>query len=309
MSDASSKEESFISHLIELRNRLIRAVVAVVLVFIVLFPWANDLYTLLAQPLIAKLPQGSQMIATGVASTFFIPLKVTMMTAFLITLPFVLYQMWAFIAPGLYQHERKLALPLLVASVLLFFVGMAFAYFLVFPVVFGFLAGATPEGVNFAPDIGAYLDFVMTLFIAFGVTFEVPVVVILLVLTNLVSVQKLREARPYVIVGAFIIGAIFTPPDVISQIMLAIPLWLLYELGIIIAGFLRKVKPAQPQQQVPVAQEPPPPAQPPQPSQQAPYPTYPSDYEPLTYEQMEAELDRIEAENKAKENKTDKPAS
>ncbi len=307
MSDAPSKEESFISHLIELRDRLIRAVVAVILVFIVLFPWANDLYTLLAQPLISKLPQGSQMIATGVASTFFIPLKVAMMAAFLIALPFVLYQMWAFIAPGLYQHERKLAMPLLVASVLLFFVGMAFAYFLVFPVVFGFLAGATPKGVNFAPDIGAYLDFVMTLFIAFGVTFEVPVVVILLVITNLVSVQKLREARPYVIVGAFIIGAVFTPPDVISQVMLAIPLWLLYEIGIILAGFLRTVKPAQePQEGVPQAPSPqqPPPASPP-PQQQAPYPTYPSDYEPLSYEDMEAELDRIEAENKAKNNKAD----
>ena len=293
MSNAANKEESFISHLIELRNRLIRAVVAVVLVFIALFPWANDLYTLLAQPLISKLPQGSQMIATGVASTFFIPLKVAMMSAFLIALPFVLFQMWAFIAPGLYQHERKLAVPLLVASVLLFFIGMAFAYFLVFPVVFGFLAGATPEGVNFAPDIGAYLDFVMTLFIAFGVTFEVPVVVILLVITNMVTVQKLREIRPYVIVGAFVIGAIFTPPDVISQIMLAIPLWLLYELGIILASFLRRVKPEQAPQQV--AQDA---SQ--QPSQQAPYPTYPSDYEPLTYEEMEAEFDRIEAENKDK---------
>jgi len=293
MSDATNKEDSFISHLIELRNRLIRAVVAVVLVFVVLFPWANDLYSLLAQPLISKLPQGSQMIATGVASTFFIPLKVAMMTAFLIALPFVLYQMWAFIAPGLYQHERKLAMPLLVASVLLFFIGMAFAYFLVFPVVFGFLAGATPEGVNFAPDIGAYLDFVMTLFIAFGVTFEVPVVVILLVLTNIVSVAKLREARPYVVVGAFVIGAIFTPPDVISQIMLAIPMWLLYELGIVMAGILRKVKPAPALQQAPEDAT--------QPSaQQAPYPTYPADYEPLTYEEMEAELDRIEAENKDK---------
>lgn len=273
MSDASGKEENFISHLIELRNRLIRAVIAVVLVFIVLFPWANDLYTLLAQPLIAKLPQGSQMIATGVVTTFLIPLKVAMMTAFLITLPYVLYQLWEFVAPGLYLHERKLALPLLVASVLLFFVGMSFAYFLVFPVVFGFLAGATPEGVNFAPDIGAYLDFVMTLFIAFGVTFEVPVVVILLVLTNMASVQKLREARPYVIVGAFVIGAIFTPPDIISQFMLAIPLWLLYELGIILAATLYKVKPAE----------------------RAP-PGYASDYQPMDSDEMDAELDRIESE-------------
>jgi sec-independent protein translocase protein TatC len=276
MSDTADKQESFISHLIELRDRLIRAIAAVVLVFIALFPWANDLYTLLAQPLISKLPQGSQMIATGVASTFFIPVKVAMMTAFLIALPWVLYQMWAFIAPGLYQHERKLALPLLVASVLLFFVGMSFAYFLVFPVVFGFLAGATPEGVNFAPDIGAYLDFVMTLFLAFGVTFEVPVVVILLVLTNMVSTEKLREARPYVIVGAFVIGAIFTPPDVISQIMLAVPLWLLYELGIILAGFMRKVKPVQ-----------------------APAASPASDYQPMSDAEMDAELDRIETESKS----------
>jgi sec-independent protein translocase protein TatC len=274
MSDAPDKEESFISHLIELRDRLLRSVAAVVLVFICLFPWANDLYTLLAQPLINKLPQGSQMIATGVVSTFFIPLKVAMMTAFLIALPFVLYQVWSFVAPGLYQHERKLGLPLLVSSVVLFFTGMAFAYFLVFPVVFGFLANATPEGVNFAPDIGQYLDFVMTLFVAFGVTFEVPVVVILLVISNMVTVQKLREVRPYVIVGAFVVGAIFTPPDIISQFMLAMPLWLLYEIGIILAGFLRKVKPVESQS------------------------VYPGDYQPMTDEEMEAELNQLDAEGK-----------
>ncbi len=275
MSSSPEKHDSFISHLIELRDRLIRAVASVVIVFIALFPWANDLYTLLAKPLIAKLPQGSHMIATQVASTFFIPVKVAMMTAFLIALPVVLYQLWAFIAPGLYQHERKLALPLLFASVVLFFTGMAFAYFLVFPVVFGFLAGATPEGVSFAPDIGAYLDFVMTLFIAFGVTFEVPVVVILLVITNMVSVEKLRDVRPYVIVGAFIIGAIFTPPDVISQIMLAVPLWLLYEVGIVLGGVLRKVKPAEEIK------------------------TYESDYQPMSDEEMDEEFDRIEKENKS----------
>ena len=279
MSDAPDKQESFITHLIELRDRLLRAVVAVIIVFICLFPWANDLYTLLAQPLINKLPQGSQMIATGVATTFFIPLKVAMMAAFLIALPFVLYQMWAFIAPGLYQHERKLGLPLLVSSVLLFFAGMSFAYFLVFPVVFGFLAGATPEGVNFAPDIGAYLDFVMTLFMAFGVTFEVPVVVILLVISGMVTVEKLREARPYVIVGAFVIGAIFTPPDVISQIMLAVPLWLLYELGIIISQFMRRIKPVE-QKSI-----------------------YPDDYKPMTDEEMEAEFDRLEAQTKSQDPK------
>lgn len=277
MTDAPDKQETFISHLIELRDRLLKSVAAVVVIFIGLFPWANDLYTLLAQPLISKLPQGSQMIATAVASTFFIPVKVTLMAAFLIALPFVLYQMWAFIAPGLYRHEKKLALPLLVASVVLFFVGMAFAYFLVFPVVFGFLAGATPEGVNFAPDISAYLDFVMTLFIAFGVTFEVPVVVILLVISNMVSVEKLKEVRPYVIVGAFVIGAIFTPPDVISQIMLAVPLWILYEFGILVAGILRKVKPAEEPSSSP----------------------YPADYTPMTDEQMEAELDRIDEQIKS----------
>jgi sec-independent protein translocase protein TatC len=284
MSDAPDKQETFISHLIELRDRLLKTVAVVVVIFIGLFPWANDLYTLLAQPLISKLPQGSQMIATAVASTFFIPVKVTLMAAFLVALPFVLYQMWAFIAPGLYRHEKRLALPLLIASVVLFFVGMAFAYFLVFPVVFGFLAGATPKGVNFAPDIGAYLDFVMTLFIAFGVTFEVPVVVILLVISNMVSVEKLREARPYVIVGAFVIGAIFTPPDVISQIMLAVPLWVLYESGILIATVLRKVKPAGETSQA----------------------SYPSDYTPMTDEQMEAELDQLDQETKS--SKTDSSA-
>lgn len=283
MSETPDKQESFITHLIELRDRLLRAVVAVIVVFIGLFPWANDLYTLLAQPLINKLPQGSQMIATGVATTFFIPLKVAMMAAFLIALPYVLYQIWAFIAPGLYQHERKLGLPLLVSSVFLFFTGMAFAYFLVFPVVFGFLAGATPEGVNFAPDIGAYLDFVMTLFIAFGVTFEVPVVVILLVISGMVTVEKLREARPYVIVGAFIIGAIFTPPDVISQIMLAVPLWILYELGIVIAQFMRRIKPVEPES------------------------VYPDDYKPMTDEEMEAELNRLEAQSNSKDNQSKEP--
>lgn len=277
--NAPDAQESFISHLIEMRDRLLRSVVAIVLVFICLFPWANDLYTLLAQPLISKLPQGSQMIATGVVSTFFIPLKVAMMTAFLIALPFVLYQMWGFIAPGLYQHERKLGIPLLVSSVVLFFTGMAFAYFLVFPVVFGFLAGATPEGVNFAPDIGQYLDFVMTLFIAFGVTFEVPVVVILLVITNMVTVQKLREIRPYVIVGAFVIGAIFTPPDIISQFMLAVPLWILYEVGIILAGFMRTVKPVEPQS------------------------VYSSDYKPMTDAEMDAEFDRLDGADQSSDPK------
>ena len=193
---------------------------------------------MLAQPLIASLPKGGQMIATDVVGVFLVPMKVALMVAFLIALPVVLYQVWAFIAPGLYTHEKKLVVPLVVASVLLFFSGMSFAYFLVFPTVFGFMASVAPEGVAWMTDIEKYLSFVLTTFLAFGVTFEVPVIVIVLVRMGVVSIAKLKEIRPYVIVGAFIIGAIFTPPDVISQIMLAVPLWLLYEVGIVAAGFV-----------------------------------------------------------------------
>jgi sec-independent protein translocase protein TatC len=233
-------QDTFISHLIELRNRIIRALLAFILVFLGLFHWANDIYTLLAQPLLRALPKGGQLIATEVTAPFFVPIKVTMMAAFLIALPYILYQIWAFIAPGLYSHEKKLGIPLIIASVVLFLCGMSFAYFLVFPVVFGFIAGVAPVGVAVMTDIGKYLDFVMTMFMAFGITFEVPVVVVLLVKVGFVSVAKLREIRPYVIVGAFVIGAIFTPPDIVSQIMLAVPLWLLYELGIIVASFITR---------------------------------------------------------------------
>jgi sec-independent protein translocase protein TatC len=231
-------EESFLSHLIELRNRLIRALLAVGIVFICLFPWSKELYTLLAQPLLDTLPKGGQMIATDVVGVFLVPMKVTMMAAFLIALPYVLYQVWAFVAPGLYAHEKRLAIPLVAASVLLFFCGMAFAYFLVFPTVFGFMSRIAPEGVAWMTDIEKYLSFVLSTFVAFGVTFEVPVIVIVLVHMGIVDIAKLKEWRPYVIVGAFVIGAIFTPPDVVSQIMLAVPLWLLYELGILLARFV-----------------------------------------------------------------------
>ncbi|KAF0836143.1 Sec-independent protein translocase TatC [Methylovorus glucosotrophus] len=231
--------DTFISHLIELRNRLLRIVIGVVLVFIGLFPFANKIYTLLAQPLLSHLPAGGQMIATAVTTPFFVPMKVAMLAAFVISLPHTLYQVWSFIAPGLYTHERRFMAPLVVASTLLFFAGMCFAYFLVFPVVFGFIAGTAPEGVAVMTDIGNYLDFVITLFMAFGIAFEVPVAVVLLVYFGLVNIETLKDIRSYVIVGAFVIGAIFTPPDVISQIMLAVPLWLLYEAGILVAGFLR----------------------------------------------------------------------
>ena len=233
-------QESFFAHLVELRDRLIRALVAVLVIFLGLVNWARDIYTLLAAPMLASLPEGGQMIATDVAGAFFVPMKVTMMVAFLISLPYVLYQAWAFVAPGLYTHEKKLALPLLVASILLFFIGMGFAYFIVFPTVFAFINAFAPDGVAVMTDIDKYLSFVLSTFLAFGVTFEVPVVVIVLVRVGLVSIEKLKEIRPYIIVGAFVVGAIFTPPDVLSQFMLAIPMWLLYELGILLAQMIGK---------------------------------------------------------------------
>jgi sec-independent protein translocase protein TatC len=237
-----STGESFIAHLIELRKHLLNSVVAVLLVFICLFPWASDLYTLLAQPLLSKLPKGGQMIATDVTTPFFVPLKVAMMAAFLIALPYILYQIWRFVAPGLYAHEKRLVWPLIIASTILFFCGMAFAYFVVFPVVFGFITSSAPQGVAVMTDIDKYLSFVLTMFMAFGITFQVPVAVVLLVRMGFVTVEKLREARPYAVVGAFVVGAIFTPPDVVSQFMLAMPLWLLYEAGIVVASWGNKGK-------------------------------------------------------------------
>ncbi|MGC2164447.1 MAG: twin-arginine translocase subunit TatC [Gallionella sp.] len=234
-----STSASFIAHLIELRTRLLHSAIALLLVFVCLFPWASDLYAILAHPLLAKLPKGGQMIATDVTTPFFVPLKVAMMTAFLITLPYILYQVWSFVAPGLYAHEKRLVVPLIIASMLLFFCGMAFAYFAVFPMVFGFITASAPQGVAVMTDIDKYLSFVLSMFLAFGVTFQVPVAVVILVRMGFVSVGKLREVRPYVVVGAFIVGAIFTPPDVVSQIMLAVPLWLLYEVGIIVASQVR----------------------------------------------------------------------
>jgi len=231
-------QETFLSHLIELRSRLVRSIVAVVIVLVALFPWAKDIYSLLARPLLKTLPQGSTMIATDVTGTFLVPLKVTLMAAFLLALPYVLWQAWAFVAPGLYQHEKRLVVPVLVSSCLFFALGMSFAYFFVFPVAFGFFAGYTPVGVQMMTDIDKYLSFVLTMFIAFGLTFETPVVVVVLVRMRVVSLDKLRSIRPYVIVGAFVIGAIFTPPDVISQCLLAVPLWLLYELGLQLARFV-----------------------------------------------------------------------
>jgi len=233
-------EGSFLSHLVELRARMIRALGGLMLGFLPCAFYARELYTMLAQPLLEKLPQGGQMIATDVATPFFVPMQVAMMMAFVITLPHTLYQVWAFVAPGLYSHEKRLALPLVIGSSLLFFLGMAFAYFAALPLVFEFITYFAPEGVAVMTDISKYLNFVLSMFMAFGVTFEVPVFVIILVRTGVITIEKLKEIRPYVIVGAFVIAAIFTPPDVVSQFMLAIPLCILYELGIVIAAFVMR---------------------------------------------------------------------
>ena len=235
-----SDQETFISHLIELRSRLVRAVAAVMVIFVVLFIWpgSGPIYDALALPLMSALPEGARMIAIGVITPFMVPVKVTALVAFMIALPYVLYQAWAFVAPGLYEHEKKLALPLVIGSTALFLLGVAFCYFFVFGRVFAFIHGFAPKSITPAPDIEAYFSFVITMFLAFGVTFEIPIVVIVLVRMGLVSVEKLRDARPYVIVGAFIIAAVVTPPDVLSQLLLAIPMCILYEAGLFLARFI-----------------------------------------------------------------------
>lgn len=233
-------ELTLIDHLLELRRRLIWIMAVLLVCFLILVPFAQKIYTFVAAPLMSNLPEGTHMIATDVIAPFFVPIKVTLMVAFLLTLPHTLFQIWKFVAPGLYRHEKRLIFPLMVSSLALFALGMAFAYFLVFPVIFRFLAGVTPDGVNMATDIDKYLSFILGMFMAFGVTFEVPVVVILLNKIGVVNIQQLYKARPYIIVLAFIIAAIVTPPDVLSQTLLAIPLILLYEIGILICRVLGK---------------------------------------------------------------------
>ena len=230
-------EDTFISHLIELRDRLLRSLIAIGVVFLCLFPFASDLYDVLANPMMRALPEGSKMIATGVITPFLIPVKIAAMLAFLVVLPYVLYQAWAFVAPGLYAHEKKLVLPLVVASTVLFVLGIAFCYFFVFGVVFSFVNRIAPKSISVAPDIEQYLNFVLTMFLAFGVTFEVPIAVILLARMGVVTLEQLKNVRPYFIVGAFIVAAVVTPPDVVSQLLLAVPMCLLYELGVFAARF------------------------------------------------------------------------
>lgn len=237
---AGQPEETLMGHLLELRSRLLKGVVAVLAVFAALMPFANRLYAELAAPLLSKLPAGGQLVAIEVASPFFTPVKLAFFAALVLAAPVLIYQAWAFVAPGLYQNEKRLARPLLVAAVLLFYTGCAFAYFLVLPMVFGFLTAITPEGVAMMTDISRYLDFVLVIFLAFGLSFELPVAVVVLVVLGVVTPAQLREARGYVVVGVFILAAIITPPDVVSQLMLAIPMCLLYELGIVAGAVLKR---------------------------------------------------------------------
>ena len=231
-------ELSLSDHLLELRQRLLRASLAVAVVLIAMLPFSGRLYEWLALPMVAALPQGNTMIATGVVAPFFAPFKFAAILALFVAMPYVLYQFWAFVAPGLYQRERALALPVLSSSILLFYAGAAFAYFVVFPLVFAFVVGAAPAGVEVMTDISSYLDFVLKLFFAFGLAFEVPVITVLLVVTEMVSRERLASYRPYVIVGAFVFGMLLTPPDVVSQILLALPMWLLFELGLLLSRLL-----------------------------------------------------------------------
>ena len=253
-----------------MRDRLLRAVLAVLVIFIGLFGFANELYHFLAEPLLAHLPEGGTMIATEVASPFLTPFKLTLIVAVFIAMPFLLYQLWAFVAPGLYQHERKLIYPLLLSSTLLFYLGMAFAYFVVFPLVFGFLTATAPDGVAVMTDISKYLDFVLKLFFAFGIAFEVPIATILLVWSGATTPESLAAKRPYLIVGAFVIGMLLTPPDIFSQTLLALPMWLLFELGLLMSRYYVKKRDAQAGD----AED--------------------EEYRPLSEAEMEAELDQMD---------------
>jgi sec-independent protein translocase protein TatC len=240
MSTTPVQAASLFDHLLELRNRVLRALLGVIIVFCCLVYFAQDIYQYVAQPLLSAMPEGSQMIATDVASPFFAPFKLTLVLSLFIAMPFVLYQIWSFVAPGLYSNEKRLIVPLMFGSTLLFYSGIAFAYFLVFPVVFAFFTSVAPEGVVIATDISSYLDFILKLFFAFGAAFEIPIAIILMCWTGMTTPDSLREKRAYVVVGAFVIGMLLTPPDIISQTMLAVPMLLLFEVGIIIASFYHK---------------------------------------------------------------------
>lgn len=238
-----AQQQPLIAHLIELRNRLLKALLLILVVFIGLYSFSNDLYLWISKPLEVLLPQGSSMIATGVASPFLVPFKLTLFAAVFIAIPFILHQAWSFIAPGLYKHEKRFAVPLLLSSIVLFYVGIAFAYFVVLPLAFGFFTAVGPEGVNFLPDINNILNFILKMFFAFGIAFEIPIATILLIMTGITSVASLSTKRPYIFVGCFVIGMLVTPPDVISQTILALPMYLLFEVGIFFGRMVEKRKP------------------------------------------------------------------
>lgn len=310
-------EQPFVSHLIELRDRLLRIVLAILILFLALFGFANDIYHYIASPLMELLPEGQSMVATGVISPFLTPFKLTLVLSFYLAIPYILYQIWGFIAPGLYKHERRLVLPLAASSTVLFYVGMAFAYYVVFPLIFAFLTTTAPEGVEVMPDMKDYLDFVLKLFFAFGVAFEVPIATILLCWMGTTTPDSLREKRPYVIVGAFVIGMLLTPPDMISQTLLAIPMWLLFEAGILFAPFFmpKEQEESDAPEPTPTQETATPPPTPNTAEEKTsataddtytpPYdfdPTdFKSDYHAPSEAEMEAELDRIEAEEEAEE--------
>jgi sec-independent protein translocase protein TatC len=305
-------EQPFVQHLVELRDRMLRVVLAVVLIFLALFSFANDLYTFLAEPLLRHLPAGASMIATEVASPFLTPFKLTLVLSVFIAVPFILYQAWAFIAPGLYASERRLVYPLLLSSTVLFYAGMAFAYFVVFPLVFGFLTGTAPEGVAVMTDISRYLDFVLTMFFAFGVAFEVPIATILVVWAGVTTPEMLASKRPYIIVAAFVIGMLLTPPDVISQTLLAIPMWLLFEAGLVFSrGYVKKPAQENEGEENSIAAAPHADSAANDEEEEAGYgdanDAGHGEYEPPTAEEMDAELDRIEAEEAAVREAHDEP--
>jgi len=273
---------SLMSHLVELRDRVVRMVLAVLVMFLGMFYWANDIYVYLAEPLTRHLPEGANMIAIDVASPFLTPFKLVLMLAVFLAMPVILYQCWSFVAPGLYANEKRIAGPLLVSSILLFYGGVAFAYYVVFPLVFGFFTSVGPEIVNISTDIGRYLDFVLALFFGFGLAFEVPIATIILVAIGITTPQKLGEKRPFVIVGAFILGMLLTPPDIISQVLLALPIWILFEAGLIASKMIFKDREFEADDEEDLEDE----------MEAASEP----DHQPLTDAEMEAELDQAEAD-------------
>jgi len=299
------QEQTLMDHLIELRDRLLHMVLAILIVFVALFAFSEDIFTVAAEPLLNLMPEGTSMIATGVTSPFLVPFKLVLLLSVLLTIPYLLHQIWAFIAPGLYHHEKRLATPLLISSVILFYCGIAFAYFVIFPILFGFFIGIAPEGVAVMTDIGQYLDFIIAIFLAFGIAFEVPVATFLLIAAGVTSVEKLASKRPYIIIGAFVVGMMLTPPDVISQSLLAIPIWLLFELGLIASRMFLKEKKEENVimendefsivEEVPVMHQP-----------DIPEDDHDEEGRPLTDDEMEALLDEMEQEEADNNSEDDK---